>query len=313
MIAVIPYTHDRQMEWDAFVARCRNGLFIFRRGYMDYHTDRFTDESMMFYDQGQLVGLLPANLQDDVLSSHAGLTFGGVLSDDRMTAARMLDLFDAMRRHACDRGIGRIYYKAVPALFSTMPAQEDLYALFRANARLVRRDLSSAIRLDAHAGFAKSKRQGRDKATAAGLAVVETLNYAGFIPILESALAVHGVRPTHTLAELLLLSQRFPQNMRLFAATDAGGCILAGAIVYEYGSVAHTQYMANGTAGRELGALDLVIDHLLRVRYVQDKEFISFGVSTEQDGRLLNAGLQAQKEMFGARAIVHDHYLIDIE
>src|SRR3712207_8624681 len=51
---------------------------------------------------------------EGVLSSHAGLTFGGVVSGDEMKVGLMLELFDAMREHLRARGVGRVVYKAVP-------------------------------------------------------------------------------------------------------------------------------------------------------------------------------------------------------
>ena len=61
MIDIVRYTPDRAEEWDAFVRQSKNATFLFYRGYMDYHADRFADYSLMFYDKGRLCALLPAN------------------------------------------------------------------------------------------------------------------------------------------------------------------------------------------------------------------------------------------------------------
>ena len=39
-----------------------------------------------------------------------------------------------------------------------------------------------------------------------------------------------------------------------------------------------------------------------------DKPWFDFGISNEDHGRVLNEGLVMQKEGFGARSVVHDHY-----
>ena len=75
----------------------------------------------------------------------------------------------------------------------------------------------------------------------------------------------------------------------------------------EHELVAHAQYTANSEAGMEAGALDLVFDYLINDRY-RDKRYISFGVSSEDEGKYLNRGLAAYKEGFGARTVVHDFY-----
>ena len=51
----MPYTVERYApsmaaEWDDFVSRARNATFLFRRGYMDYHADRFNDFSLVARD-----------------------------------------------------------------------------------------------------------------------------------------------------------------------------------------------------------------------------------------------------------------------
>ena len=83
--------------------------------------------------------------------------------------------------------------------------------------------------------------------------------------------------------------------------------MLAGVIVYADGPVAHTQYISSTDEGREVGASDLVLDHLIRNVY-SDKAYFDFGISTEQAGYHLNEGLSLYKENFGGRAICYDWY-----
>ena len=61
MFEIIRYTPDRKDEWDRFVAKSKNGTFLFFRDYMDYHADRFRDHSLMFYLDDNLYALMPAN------------------------------------------------------------------------------------------------------------------------------------------------------------------------------------------------------------------------------------------------------------
>src|SRR5918998_3181625 len=112
-LQVVKYDAGRKREWDDFVARAKNGVFLFQRDYMEYHADRFTDASLLVFDEAsRLVALLPASLRDDVLSSHGGLTFGGFITDERMKAALMVEVFDAARAHMRERGVAKFIYKA---------------------------------------------------------------------------------------------------------------------------------------------------------------------------------------------------------
>lgn len=89
---ITPYTSSCKAEWDAFVRTSRNGTFLFMRDYMDYHADRFRDCSLMARYGGKLHALLPAHLSEKRFCSHKGLTYGGVVTDDKMTASLMLSL-----------------------------------------------------------------------------------------------------------------------------------------------------------------------------------------------------------------------------
>lgn len=129
--------------------------------------------------------------------------------------------------------------------------------------------------------------------------------------IIEAVLAErHEAKPVHTAEEMELLATRFPQNIKLFASYK-DGVMLAGCLIYESTNVAHAQYMANSNEGCDMGALDLIIDFLVN-DYHKDKEYFDFGISNENMGRVLNAGLIAQKEGFGARAVVHDFYQLTL-
>ena len=41
---VARYEPEMMREWDDFVRGSKNGTFLFMRGYMDYHSDRFRDQ-----------------------------------------------------------------------------------------------------------------------------------------------------------------------------------------------------------------------------------------------------------------------------
>jgi hypothetical protein len=307
-VRVTRYDPGQAAVWNTFVARAKNGLFLFDRSYMDYHADRFRDHSLMFWQGETLIALVPASERDGVLSSHGGLTFGGVLSDTRMRAATMLKLFAALRRYLASAGFSVLVYKAIPHIYHQAPAEEDLYALMVNGARLVRRDLSSTISLGHRVKYAKGRKWSTSRALSAGLTVDECRDFRAFMALEEAhLLAKFGVRPTHSADEIQMLADRFPANIRLFTASR-DGALLGGMVVYESARVAHAQYIAATDQGRELGSLDAIMHHLLETVYGPSHAYFDFGISTERAGTTLNAGLAANKESYGARATVHDFY-----
>jgi len=306
------YDLSHREEWNAFLKTSKNGTFLFHRDYMEYHADRFKDYSLLCYNEKEkIIALLPACVEDKVVTSHGGLTYGGVICNEKMTAATMLELFSAIIEFMRRDGVRKLVYKAIPHIFHLIPADEDLYALFINNARLFRRDVSSAIWLPDRLKFAKGKREGIRKAHRAGIEVRESCDYDSFFKIGHAVMRDrHNLQPVHTSDEMMLLSSRFADNIRLHASFQ-GEQMLAGAIVYKFSSSAHVQYMYNSDEGLGIGALDIVINHLVNDQY-SNLRFLSFGVSTEDAGHYLNEGLIHQKEMFGARTIVHDFYEVDL-
>jgi hypothetical protein len=306
-VEVTLYSQDYKPQWDSFVSNAKNGVFLFNRDYMEYHKDRFADHSLMFFNNHKLVALLSANQVGDSLQSHGGLTFGGVISGANMKTLLMLSIFKALTQHCRDHGIQEVIYKPVPYIYQSIPADEDLYALFLNNAKLVARNVSSCIALACPNGFDRNRRDNIRKAKNNNLTIEQSTDYDSFMKIEEESLIErHGVKPIHSVDEIKLLAQRFPNNIKLFASFK-DDVMLAGVIMYESRNVAHMQYAANSKKGWNIGAQDIIEDYLINQHY-KSKKYFDFGISTEKLGQVLNLGLIKRKENFGAKAIVYDTY-----
>ena len=306
-VSVSVYSHEKKALWNDFVSKAKNGNFLFYRDYMEYHRDRFQDHSLLFFKGGNLVGLLPANLEHQTLHSHAGLTFGGVISSYDMTQSLMLGIFDKLIEHCKKEGITQVIYRAIPHIYHTFPADEDLYALFRNNARLIGRNLSSSIFLPEKVPFDSRRKENLRKARKNGLVVKRSYDLKSFMALAEFVLMEkHGVRPVHTVEELAYLMDRFPDNIKLFVSSKQD-TMMSGIVIYESENVAHGQYAANSNAGRTIGAQDIIEDYLIN-EYYKDKRYFDFGISTLKLGKELNEGLLIRKEGFGASAINYDFY-----
>jgi hypothetical protein len=304
------YSADLAEVWNALNRRAVNGHFLFDRGFMDYHADRFQDASLVVLDDGQPVALLPVNLRDSEAYSHQGLTFGGLVHEG-LGAGRVLAALDACAEALAGLGALALTFKALPWIYPSAPAQEDLYWLFRRDAVLVRRDASAAIDYRARGRVSSRRERGAKKAAAAGLAFGRSQDWASFWRLLEGVLAErHGASPVHSLTEIELLAGRFPEEIALFTAANDHGP-QAGVVMFRSAQVAHAQYIAASREGRETGALDGLFQHLIS-RHADSHRFFDFGISNTDGGRVLNEGLMRQKEDFGAGVVVHDVWRVDL-
>lgn len=303
------YAPELAPDWDAFVDRSKNGTFLLKRGFMDYHADRFTDHSLVVTEDDAIIALLPANQDGDVLKSHGGLTYGGLVTGDSMTAARALEVFDAITKYLKDDGISALHYKPIPHFYHRQPAEEDLYALFRAGAEITRVDISGSIPIQRRLKFSKSKKHGAKAAVKAGFRVEKSDDWAACWDLLTQVLGDrHDAQPTHSLEEIKLLAGKFPENISLYGAMS-GDTMVASLVIFDCGPAIHVQYIASSEEGRANGAVDLIV-HTLLEEVFNDREWFDFGISTTNAGRELNAGLSRQKEMFGARTTTYQQYLL---
>ena len=309
---IIKYSKEYKDQWDNFVKQAKNSHFFFHRDYMEYHSDRFEDFSLLFFDKkDKLIALLPANIKDDTLYSHQGLTFGGFLVDYKMKTAIMLDIFAKLKEFLKEKGIRKLIYKCIPYIYHKLPAEEDRYALFINDAKLFRRDVTATIDLTNKIKYQEQRKRAIKKAIKNGLIVEKSKDFEQYWKVLKRILRdKHNSKPVHSVDEIIKLHNLFPENIKLFVAKKDNE-ILAGTVIFENENIVHTQYLANSEKGRELGALDLVIDKLINEVY-EDKKYFDFGISNENNGRYLNIGLINQKEGFGARAVVHDFYELKI-
>ena len=260
------------------------------------------------YDNKKLRAVLPANVKDDILQSHGGLTYGGLISDGCMTTETAMEVFSEINKYLLEQGIEKVVYKPTPWIYHTLPAEEDLYAIIQVcGAKLISREISSTVYLPNRPKFSQLRRRCVNKARRNGIIVRESNDIATFWNILNANLeGRYGVSPVHTEKELSLLASRFPDSIKLFMAYD-GEEALGGTLVFVMNEIVHTQYIAASPKGKTVGALDMVFDELINEEF-SNYRFLDFGKSTEQHGIWLNKNLIHQKEGFGGRGVCYDVY-----
>lgn len=311
MIDVRRYTPELVIEWDSFVDSSKNEMFMFKRGFMDYHSDRFNDCSLMFYREDELVAVLPASIHGTELRSHGGLTYGGMICSSTMKQHLMNECFETMMIYLKKQGITEVLYKTIPHIYHKYPCEEELYSLWHIGAYLYRRDVSSTIDLTCPLKMPKGRKAQVSRAKREGVVIAIEECFDEFIDLENKVLTEHhNVHAVHTGAELALLHSRFPEQIKLYTARKEGD-LIAGTLLFVYNQLVHTQYMASSDLGREIGGLDLAVVTAMK-DYGQTHRYFDFGISTDDVGKYFNAGLASQKEGFGGRTIVYDTYKLEI-
>lgn len=297
--------------WNAFIGKAKNATFLFNRGFMDYHSDRFTDHSLLAFDSNEIVAVLPANQSQSQVFSHQGLSYGGLVFEPNLRFDAIVSVFQNLLAHLHHNGITTLTVKLLPAIYCNQFCDETAWMLFTLRARLIRRDCLSVVDLKMPFAYSENKMRNVKKAASHGMKVVEVTEFSDFwnqilIPNLQSR---HGVTPVHSLAEIELLHSRFPKNIRQFNVYQSDK-LVGGTTIFESDHVAHCQYISGDAEMNKRGGLDFLFDHLLQNVYA-DKRYFDFGISNENQGLTVNGGLMRWKETFGAGVVAHDFYEVD--
>ena len=198
-VAVTPYRPEQAADWDAFVERSPNGLMLFRRGYMDYHADRFTDASLWLSEDGRPVAVLPASRERrHAWSRTADSRSAGSCWRPRRGWSTVVDAVAALRDHARGCRLRSLVYKQTPAFLHDPLSSPDTTRCTAPARRWLRVEPNLVVDLAAPpraAGAAAPARPAAPSAPASRSRPSDDLADV-LDQILEPVLqARHGVRP----------------------------------------------------------------------------------------------------------------------
>tara|TARA_S200000501_G_C20757848_1_gene714717 strand:- start:377 stop:1213 length:837 start_codon:yes stop_codon:yes gene_type:complete len=274
---------------------------------MDYHSDRFIDYSLLFYNQSDvLIAILPANIRSDFIISHEGLTYGGLVIKKTIGTEIVLSLFKELIKYLKSKNFKGILYKKVPYIYNLNPCDEDLYAMFKFGFSLKIRDASSTFSL-LNNKIKGKKVNGYKKGLKNGFEFFESNDSFDVLKIVAKNLKnKYNLTPVHKPEEINLLKKKFPDNIKIFGLRYKG-TISGGAIVYLNRGVVHLQYLTCRDEEKKLRGIDFLVVSIYN-KFKNQFQWLNYGVSTENKGRFLNTGLIKSKEEFGFSTVCYDIY-----
>ena len=280
---------------------------------MDYHKDRFEDFSLLIYKGERLYALLPANINDDVVYSHQGLTYGSFVLQDSAKLKSTFLAFKEVLKFLFEERIKKLDIRIIPSFYNSLPSDELEYILYKAEGSLVKRDVILLIDYQNKLRFQKNRREGIYKAKRKGLLVKVDGDYEKFwneilIPNLKEK---YNTSPVHSLDEIKLLAARFPKHIKQVNVYQDDK-IVAGTTLFLTKNVVHPQYISGNENKNELGSLDLLMNDVFD-HFKEGRNYFSFNTSSEENGKLLNEGLLFWKESCGARPHVFNNYGINTD
>jgi hypothetical protein len=305
------YNQDYFALWNAFASTAKNATFLFNRDFMEYHSNRFKDYSLMVFEDEKLVSILPANRVGDVVYSHQGLTYGGFVFDEKIKLGEVIAITKSVLAFLHQKEVLKLQLKLIPSIYNSFFSEEIEYCMFLTEAKLIRRDCLSVIDLTKEYKYSNDRKLCVNRGKKNNLQIKEETDFSSFwneilIPNLKNR---HQAQPVHSLEEITFLSQKFPENIRQFNVYHQGK-IVAGTTTFVSKNVVHSQYISGNADRNKLASIDFLHDYLLKEVF-SDKKYFDFGTSHEENGAKINQGLLYWKESFGAKTVCQHFYEVE--
>lgn len=315
-LRVEPFTEAQASDWDRFCDGAANATLLHTRRFLSYHGDRFKDRSLVLINDASIIGVLPAAehpADARLVVSHPGATYGGLVHDGHLIGERTLEALSTVADFYRNQGYAAFQYKALPHTYASIPAQDDLYALFRLGATRTRCDLSSTICLSERRPAPDRRRRALKKAQRLVTVGWDTLAWSAVWQLIADNLArKHDAHPVHSADELALLQQRFPEHIRVVSATHDNQPV-AAVVLFNTRQVWHAQYIASSEMGYDTHALDAIFNEAISRATEAGARYFDFGTSNEDAGKTLNSGLYRFKSEFGGGGVAHEFYQLNLQ
>jgi hypothetical protein len=308
---ILRYTNLYKEQWDSFIETSKNGTFLFQRGFMEYHQNRFEDFSLLIFNKEKLIAVLPANIANNIVYSHQGLTYGGLVLNKDFNFSSYKELFMALLKFLHQQDIKQLNLKPIPEIYNIGICDEIKSILPIVNGKLIRSEISLTTTIKPSYTFSKLRIRGVKKGIKNNLTIKETNHLEPFWNqiLIPNLLEKHQTNPTHNLEEISLLKKLFPKKIRQFEVYHEDQ-IIAGTTIFETQQTAHSQYISGKKEFNHLGGLDFLFNELITIVF-KDKKYFNFGVSTAVSENKINEGLFNWKQGFDAQPILHNQFSIE--
>jgi hypothetical protein len=307
------YNKEDYNHWNDFVSNAKNATFLFHRDFMEYHSDRFEDFSLIILDGEKWVAILPANSIENTVYSHQGLTYGGLVLLEKSKISHAVLILKALLKYLNDNIIEKLFIKSMPSVYCKYPSDEVNYLSHICNATTIMKHNISVIPLKNELQISKSRRECINRGKKLGLIIKEESNLESFwnellIPNLKQK---YNTKPVHSIEEIMFLKSKFPENIKHFNVFNDDK-LVCGTTVFITENVIKPQYVAGSEDNNALGSLDFLY-HFLITENSKNKLYFDFGPSHNNNGLEIVTAINFWKESFGAHSVVQDFYEIETE
>lgn len=315
MIRIEKYKKEKKDVWDEFVLnQSCNGTFLQTRNFLEYHEDKFHENSLFFLDNEKIIAVLPAHIYSKngfkQFMSHQGSTYGGLVINCKYYKARKVqEVLDCLDNYAKENSINEIVLKITPKLFCTKKPDLLQYML-TLNGYENFGELSTYVDLaktneDILLSFDETKRKivrrlRKNDITLKKLVSDEDIY--NFCTLLELNLKKHNAMPIHSYENLLdFKNSRLTNNVEFFGVfIDDKMCAAGMMFLFNKLKIAHAQNLSTDPNSPYADSITYLYYSMIEEYKKRDFDYVSWGKSTEDRGKILNFNLLRNKEAYGS-------------
>ena len=320
-ITVRKYNKSDLKQWDEFVENSNNGTLFHTHKFLSYHPkDRFSDHSLEFYKSEKLVSILPAaevkSGDTFQLVSHPGASMGSFVIPEDLSFADSLKIVEQLLEYAKANKFNSICLTQPPTIYSRRLSNYIDFALQNNGFQYSKREVSSVLFLEKTiestlTKFKQTHRTAVRKAERSGVVVKQSCDYKEFYEILSKNLSIrHGVKPTHTIDELLQLKKLFPDKVNLFGAYLEDKMVAGVVNFVASENVILAFYISHDEDYQESRPINLLFYKIFAWAIDHHYSIFDFGIFTVNEEP--NMGLARFKENFGATGVFRDTIELNI-
>ena len=308
------YCKEDKKDWDNFVLKDSvNGTFLQTKNFLDYHpVQRFSDCSVLILYKENLIGVVPACIEQKedqkIFVSHKGSTFGGIVLHGKYYSAQYLnEIINGLEIFLKNEGFSKVLLKITPDIFCGKNSGLFQYIL-RSRGYDSYEEISTYIDFERYEkDITMNFTSRRRRALKSGLkteAVFKELTSRESIEelymVLCDNLKRYDTAPVHSIEELFEFKEKRLQNIVCFWGVYVEENILAGSMTFDFGNVLHTQYLAAKRDDLCPNAMTVLYYYLIDYAIRKGYSKLSWGIATEDRGKILNENLLIFKESFGS-------------
>ncbi|NNT72792.1 GNAT family N-acetyltransferase [Flavobacterium sp. IMCC34852] len=304
------YHSDDFLLWNAFVGTAQNATFLFHRDFMEYHSDRFQDYSLLVFEGEKLISIVPANCVEDSVYSHNGLTYGGFVLNQTVGSDAFEMIYTAVIDFLKKEKKKLLVIKEMLPFYHQTETLDFGGFFIEKGAKITDKKMNLVIDFKSVYTISKSKKKHYRRLQSEGLVVKKEDNFDAFWDkVLTPLLAEkYHTKPLHTLSEITFLKHKFPQNIEQYNLYRDEE-ILAGITIFKTPKVVKSQYGATTENGKKHRALDYLFIHLIE-GFSETFDYFDMGTVDDDSELGYNEGLLNQKKELGCGLYYQNIYQI---